>query len=213
MRITKAIVVSIFVVLMQFGCSDKQNELYNKPALFWYKLIIKDVRDLDLEKADNHYVSMSSEHVGSPLLAPTLLILAQAHMDSEEYILANFYLDNYIKRYGTTSKNEYARYMKIKANYLSFSHPNRNQELLLQTIKDTAKYIDMYPNSIYRPMVETMLVRMELGEYYLNKNIKKLYERIDHDNSAKVYEEMLKSSSLKESKMIEPDIPWYRILF
>lgn len=204
----------IFAIFIFSGCSTKKEKaIYNKPATFWYAEIIKSIKDIDLEKADDMYTSLASEHVSSPLLPEAMMILAQAHMEKEEYLLANFYLDEYIKRYGDEKKSEYVRFMKIKANFESFPNPNRNQQLLINTIKQIQKFIQRYPNSKYRPMVETMLVKVRLGEYYLTKNIASLYERIDKPKAAKVYQERLKTSSLKDAKMIEPEIPWYRALF
>jgi outer membrane protein assembly factor BamD len=134
-------------------------------------------------------------------------------VEEEEYLLANFYLDEYIKRFGNEEKSEYARFMKIKANFDSFPSPNRNQQLMLDTITQIKDFIRKYPNSKYRAMVETMLVKVRLGNYYLNQNIASLYHRIDKPEAAKVYEEKLATSTLKDAKMIEPDVPWYRSIF
>lgn len=150
-------------------CPKNVKEVYNKPAMYWYGGIVKKIKEANLEEADNLYTSLSSEHVASPLLPEAMMMLAQAHMQEEEYLLANFYLDEYIKRFGTQKKSEYARYMKIKANFESFPNPNRNQQLLLDTIVQTKEFVVQYPKSEYRPLVETMLVKLELGEYFLTK--------------------------------------------
>ena len=113
------------------GCAEKYTELYNLTPDEWYAQVIADIKDGDLESADKHYVSMASEHVASPLLEQILLILAQAHANDEEYLMANHYLDEYIKRYGDNGpKTEFAQYLKIKANFDSFTQPNRNQKLM-----------------------------------------------------------------------------------
>lgn len=206
-----ALVLSVFIF---GGCATKKDKVvYNKPALYWYEQIVKSIKDSDLEKADDMYTSLSSEHVASPLLPEAMIILSQAHMYEEEYLLANFYLDEYIKRYGNEKKSEYARFMKIKANFESFPNPNRNQQLLLDMIDQTRDFIKKYPNSKYRPMVETMLVKVKLGDYYLTQNIASLYERIDKPEAAKVYKEKFENSPLNNAKMIEPRIPWYRSFF
>lgn len=142
-----------------------------------------------------------------------MLILAQAHMQEEEYLLANFYLDEYIKRFGTLKKSEYARFMKIKANFESFPNPNRNQQLLLDTMRQTKEFVDKYPDSKYRPMVETMYVKLKLGEHFMIKNIADLYTRIDKPEAAKYYQDQFDNSPLKNAKMIKPHIPWYRSWF
>ncbi|MDN5377177.1 MAG: outer membrane protein assembly factor BamD [Sulfurospirillum sp.] len=213
MRLASLVAV-FFALFILSGCSTKSEKaIYNKPALYWYEQIVKSIKDADLEKADDMYTSLSSEHVASPLLPEAMLILAQAHVEEEEYLLANFYLDEYIKRFGNEKKSEYARFMKIKANFDSFPSPNRNQQLMLDTITQIKDFIQKYPNSKYRAMVETMLVKVRLGNYYLNQNIASLYHRIDKPEAAKVYEEKLATSTLKDAKMIEPDVPWYRSIF
>ena len=210
----KKVLISIFAIaLFISGCSTKSDELYNLPANAWYEQIIKDIRDRDLELADSHFISMASEHIASPLLEEMMLILANAHIEDEEYIMSNFYLDEYMKRYGTSKKIEYASYLKIKANFNSFILPNRNQQLLLDTIDDTRVFMDKYPNSIYRPMVETILTKLELGEYYLDGEIASLSSRTKKKDSAQAYKEKLENSSLKDAQMIKPELPWYRGIF
>ena len=205
------IALALFVF---YGCSSKNKlEVYNKPALYWYGQIVKNIKDYNLEDADNLYTSLVSEHVSSPLLPEAMIMLSQAHMEEEEYLLANFYLDEYIKRYGNQKRSEYARFMKIKANFESFPNPNRNQQLLLDTIVQTNSFVKKYPNSKYRPMVETMLVKLKLGEYFMTKNIADLYKRIDKPKAAKIYQKQLDSSSVKNANMIKPHIPWYRSWF
>ncbi|WP_458699548.1 outer membrane protein assembly factor BamD [Sulfurospirillum sp. 1307] len=213
MRLTK-IFLMVALTFLFIGCADKNSkEVYNKPAIYWYEQIVKNIKDFDLEEADKNYTSLVSEHISSPLLPEAMIILAQAHMQEEEYLLANFYLDEYIKRFGNSKNSEYARFMKIKANFESFPNPNRNQQLLLDTIAQTKEFIDRYPNSQYRPMVETMYVKMKLGEHFMAKNIADLYVRVDKPKAAKKYQEEFDKSPLKDANMIKPHIPWYRSWF
>jgi outer membrane protein assembly factor BamD len=210
----KAFIISLACVLFIAGCADKSAEMqYNQSAEYWYNEIIKAITIGDLEKADTFYVSLSSEHVASPLLGEALIILAQAHMDEEEYVQANNFLDEYIKRFGTALKNEYARYLKIKANYASFSRPNRNQQLILDTIKDTKVFLDTYSGSQYAPMIESMLVHMELGKYLIEKNIASLYKKLDKSDAVDFYNSETGAMYSNEGEIIEPSIPWYRKWF
>lgn len=210
----KSFVFAVIALLFFAGCGDKSAELeYNKPADFWYDQMIMAIVEGDNEKADLLYSSLSSEHVASPLISEALLILAQAHIDEEEYVEANIYLDEYVKRFGNPTRNEYIRYLKIKANYSSFSKPNRNQQLILDTIKDTEGFITYYPNSPYRPMVESMLVHMQLGERLITENIANLYKKLGKDTAAEYYQSKIDDSSLKDTDVIEPRIPFYRKWF
>lgn len=205
--------LAVSLVALVSGCASKSKEVFNMPATYWYEQIAKEIKAQDLEKADGFYTSLASEHIESPLLAEAMIILANAHIEEEEYILANFYLDEYLKRYGNKENADHVRYMKLKANYDSFPEPNRNQQLLLDTIVQTKEFIAKYPDSKFRPLAQTMLVRLELGEYFLDTNIKDLYSRVDKPDASKKYDEKLKNSPLEKAKIVEPRIPWYRSLF
>ena len=196
------------------GCSAKKSdELFNLSPQAWYSQIIADIKDADLEEADKHYISFSSEHIASPLLEEITLILAQANVEEEKYTQANMYLDEYIRRYGTEEKIEYAKFLKIKANFDSFSKPNRNQKLMQNSIRELQKFIFEYPKSQYRPLADTMLVKLKLAEHKLNKEIQALYERTGRDDSAAIYAQKVENSGLDDTELIDPKLPWYRAVF
>ncbi|RAZ25532.1 outer membrane protein assembly factor BamD [Campylobacter hyointestinalis] len=205
------LIISLFVFV---GCGNKNDaELYNLSPEEWYSQILKDIQNSDLEEADKHYISFSSEHISSPLLEQMLLILAQANVNDEKYETANAYLDEYIRRYGTKEKIEFANYMKIKANFDSFSKPNRNQKLMQDSIEAIENFLKNYPATQYRPLIETMLVKFKLAQYYLDTQIYSLYDRTDRQESATIYKEKLDVSPLNGVDMIEPTLPWYMRAF
>ena len=204
----------IISLLVFVGCGNKNDvELYNLSPEEWYSQVLKDIKNSDLEEADKHYISFSSEHISSPLLEQMLLILAQANVNDEKYETANAYLDEYIRRYGTKEKIEFANYMKIKANFDSFSKPNRNQKLMQDSIAAIENFLKNYPTTQYRPLIETMLVKFKLAQYYLDTQIYSLYERIDRQESAVIYKDKLDVSPLNGIDMIEPTLPWYMRAF
>ena len=104
-------------VLILSGCGgdDKTVEEYNKPAIYWYQKIAQSIADNNLDKADAYYISLKSEHMRSPMMQTSIMMLAHAHMDEEEYLLASFYLDEYSKRFGESGNSEYIEFLKIKA--------------------------------------------------------------------------------------------------
>ncbi|EAJ3171442.1 outer membrane protein assembly factor BamD, partial [Campylobacter coli] len=179
----------------------------------WYKQIIKDLQDKDLEKADDHYNGMASEHIADPLLETTQIILAQAHMDEEEYQLAEFYLDEYNKKFGNSRNADYIRYLKIKAKFDAFAVPNRNQALMLESQKEIDSFLNDYPYTEYEPLVQTMLTKFNLAVFYLNDTIQDLYERTGHTQSAEIYQERLQESEFYQQSIIKPELPWYRSIF
>lgn len=210
----KKIFLFILLGVLFSACSTKNNEgLYNLSANEWYKQIIKDLQDKDLEKADDHYNGMASEHIADPLLETTQIILAQAHMDEEEYQLAEFYLDEYNKKFGNSRNADYIRYLKIKAKFDAFAVPNRNQALMLESQKEIDSFLKDYPYAEYEPLVQTMLTKFNLAVFYLNDTIHDLYERTGHTQSAEIYQERLQESEFYHQSIIKPELPWYRSIF
>ena len=73
----------------------------------------------------------------------------------KKYALTNFYLDEYIKRFGVSKDIDYARYLKIKANFLGFKYQFRDQQLIKDTL--ASKFEEFVPtNSLYMPLVDTI---------------------------------------------------------
>ena len=210
------IILSVFALSIVFftGCSNKgPTKEYNKPDVYWYEKVVREIGGKNLERADDYFLSLSSEHITSPFLQEAMLILAQAHMNEEEYLLANFYLDEYIKRFGDRKNAEFASYLKVKANFLSFKQPNRDQKLLLDTITHSRTYLTRYPNSAYAPEIQSMLTKMFLGTHYLNQMAANLYTKLDKPDAAEFYRQKLQTSWLRDVTIIKPQVSWYRKMF
>ncbi|EAI6143618.1 outer membrane protein assembly factor BamD [Campylobacter upsaliensis] len=210
----KNLLILSLIITFFTACSTKnKDELYNLSPSQWYAQIIKDLQDKDLEKADTHYSGMASEHIADPLLEPTLIILAQAHMDEEEYQLAEFYLDEYNKKFGNSKNVDYTRYLKIKAKFEAFAVPNRNQALMLQSQQEIDNFLKEYANTQYKPLVQTMLTKFNIAVFYLDSTIADLYNRTNRQQSYEIYQEKLQQSEFFERSIITPELPWYRAIF
>ncbi|MCK5853658.1 MAG: outer membrane protein assembly factor BamD [Sulfurovaceae bacterium] len=200
--------------LVLAGCSGKDGvKEYDKPALFWYKNIIKSVSSSNFDKADNYYISLRSEHMRSPLLPTATMILAQAHMEDRSYLMSDYYLDEYLKKYAASGKIEQARFLKIKAAFLGLKNINRDQKLMIDTLKAVDAFILAYPNSSYRPIVDTLKVRLNMAQYMLNENVARLYNRIGEDESAKIYRAKNESSALNSTDIEAPKEGFFARIF
>lgn len=205
------VITSIFIFT---ACSSK-NEVseYNKPALYWYNKMLTQISRGDLDQADDTYTSLESEHRNSPLIATSLLILVNSHIDEEEYSLANFYLDEYIKRFALSKNIDYARYLKIKANFLGFTYQLRDQELIEDTIKDIADFKVKYLSSPYMPLVDTINARLYMAKASLDLSIANLYEKKGKKEAAAFYNNKVKDSWINPKEIEAVNVPYYRSLF
>lgn len=208
-----ALMVITALVLLFTGCSKDTIEEYNKPAAYWYSKIVQQVSKGDLEKADAYYSSLQGEHIGSPLLPEATMILALAHMQHEEYLLSEHFLDEYIKRYATPNEKEDAEFLKIKAKYKALPHPRRDQVLIDEAITQGEAFKQNYPHSMYYEVVNTMLVRLYLAQYVLNEEISDLYDRLDKPRSAQFYRDVNPQPWIVSGELNRAKVPWYRAWF
>jgi len=193
----------VLFMLLFVGCSSKESlKEYDKSAIYWYKKIIENASS-SLDKADNYYISLRSEHTHSPLLSTATLILANAHMEDGTYLMADYYLDEYLKKYATGSRVEYAKFLKLKASFLGLKDINRDQKLILKTLKEVNNFLEKYPKSIYNPLANTIKVRLHMAEYLLNEDIANLYDRIGKTKASKLYKDKNRNSVLNLTD-IEP---------
>lgn len=213
MILAKTLLPLLFIFIILTGCSNKDEDEYNKPALYWYSKIIENVSIGNLDRADNYYSSLQGEHIGSPLLREATLILAVAHMQNDEYILAQHFLDEYIKRYANPNEKEYSEYMSIKAKYLALPHPRRDQAAIDEAIQASKEFEIKYPNSVYYPLVDTMLTKQYLARAALNESIASLYDRIGKPKSARFYRDLQKQPWIKWDQIDRENNPWYRSWF
>ena len=212
-RILTATLVVLFISIFS-GCSSKKEvQEYNKPAVYWYNKMIKQISNSQIDEADDTYTSLESEHRNSPLLPSAIMIIANAHMDDEAYQMANFYFDEYLKKFALKQDADYIRFLKIKSNFLAFKSEFREQELLSKTLVETDKFIKLYPNSQYINVVKSIRSRLFMGKAIFDKEISDLYSRIDKPQAQAIYATKAKEN-WEDLNAIEPvDTPWYRAIF
>ena len=206
MQFKKSLLLGLAIVFVLVGCgSDEEVTEFNKPALYWYKRIADSISSQNMDKADEYYISLKSEHMRSPLMPTAIIMLAHAHMQNEEYLLANYYFDEYNKRYADEERREYMEFMKLKASFLGVKDVYKDQKLIIDSINTAKRYLLRYPGSEYRPLVNSLLVRLHMAQYLLNENIAALYDRTDKPKAAKIYRDKNKNSVIKMADITPPE--------
>ena len=204
--------IYLFIFSILFvACSD--SELLNKSDDFWYNKIIQALDSVNLDEADDAYSSLETEHIRSPLLESATLLMIQAHMKQEDYILAEYFMDRYIQLFGTAKNKEYIEFLRIKAKYLGFRHSKRDQELIEDTLELIDDYKFNYSHSKFLPYIDTMQTNLLLAKYTLNLEIMVLYKKLDKPKAVEFYKTRDDFDWVDNKKVIQPDISFIRAMF
>ena len=206
MKRLKALGFGLLALSLFVGCASKK-DVTNQTALYWHNNIYKNVNNLNIDLADDKFTSLEVEHPNSPFIPIDLLILAKTHFKNGEYQLAEFYIDEYEKRYANRYEKEWAEYTKAKIRYFSLTNPYTNQKNIDDTLNFVNSVLNKYPNSPYIYELNTIKKKLELTQILLDNEIANLYKRLDKPKSAKIYE---KNTT---QKIIPPHIPWYKKIF
>ena len=207
--ISVAIVTSVFS-----GCSSKREaHEYNKPAIYWYNKMIQQISTNHLDEADDTFISLESEHRNSTFLPSSMMIMANSHIEEEEYVMANYYLDEYEKKFGLTQDIDYIRFLKIKSKFLAFKEQFRDQKLLTTTLKESNEFLKKYPKSQYIYLVQDIKSRLLMAKSQFDAEISALYERVDKPKAQEYYKQKAQKSWKKLDEINKVDVPWYRAIF
>nr|WP_269843812.1 outer membrane protein assembly factor BamD [Helicobacter anatolicus] len=209
-KIIASICAAIFVFFI--GCSKEKNE-FNKPATYWYQEMLKEIKLGNLESADNFFSSLQSEHINSPLLPDAMLILGKAHQEHKEFVLADYYFDEYFKRYGTQETSDYLTYLKIRAHYLAFTNYSKDQDFLENAILEAELFLEKHPESKYADIVKTMVLRLILGKNELNRAIANVYAKQHKKEAEELYLNRIDYDLEEQAKPTRSHIPWYVYIF
>jgi len=206
MKTIKALGFGLLALSLLTGCA-KKDDVSNQTALFWHNSIYKNITKYNLDLADDRFTSLEIEHPNSQFIPIDLLNLAIAHLYNEEFQLAEFYINEYEKRYANRYEKEWCEYQKAKIKFLSLTNAYTNQKKIDDTLKFVNTVLNNYPDSIYRFELNTIKRKLEDTKIVFNDEVSKLYTRLDKPKSAEIYKENV------DKNIIPPHIPWYKSLF
>ncbi len=199
----------LFIIPLFFiACSSKKLAKSEKlTALNWHYKIYKDIQNMNLDRADDDFLSLEAQHPSSIYIKTDLINLFLAHQEQYEYDLSLFYLNQYEQRYSSFREIPWIEYQKIKLTFIKYSNPYTNQQAILNLITMCNNYLAKYPDSQFAAEVSTILAKAELTNKYFDAEISRLYKKLGKEKASEKY----KTNIPKNSK--PPVIPWYKKLF
>ncbi len=194
------------------SCATVEDEV-NKPASYWYEKIILEVANGHLERADNYFNSLQGEHTASPLIGEALILLAKAHMDNNEHLLAGFFANEYKIRYSNVKNVDYVAFLGIETNYYAFDTYAKNQGLINDNISEISNFVALNPNNRYLPYIRHILTSFKLAQKEVNDEIIRIYNLQDKDLAVEKYKQYNENLGIQDIEFKHSHIPWYVQMF
>lgn len=203
---------ALVLLWLLVGCSGKSTS-FNQPAEHWYNEMIGQIAMGNLDQAGDHHTSLIGEHPRSSLIGEATVMMALAHMDREEYLLANFYFDEYIRRFGTAAEQDRMQFFKLLSDYRGLARAGRDQQLILDSLERTGAFLEQQPDSLLVPYAATLQAQLLLGRSYMDGEIADLYDRLNKPDAATWYRERSRNDLKSQGEVIPPKSGFVRGLF
>ncbi len=195
----------IYLLLFLFlaGCANNQT-VHKKDSLshyLKYTLIYKAIRQNNLDKADDLYIDLKNSSEEKNRIFDAASNLAIAHMKNKEYILANFYIQQMLQE---DSSNEFARYLLNKNQFLAAKLNANNQKYMENALKAMESNINLLTESDYLLLAQSMYKRITFNSAWSNKEIGRLYKRMNKEKAYKLYKSKIEKMGLDINSIYKP---------
>lgn len=202
---------TIIFALMFGACASVEE--FNKPASFWYEKIIIEISKGNLEKADNYFNSLQSEHTASPLIGEALIMLTKAHIDKHEHLLAGFFANEYKMRFSNSKNVDYIAFLGTEVNYYAFGNYSKDQGFIDDNINEISHFVTLNGNNKYLPYIRHILTSFKLSQLEINNEIIRIYDIKDKELAKEKYEQKNKDLGVNDIAFIPSHIPWFVKMF
>ncbi len=199
-------------VLFVAGCSGKDPQI-NQSAEHWYHQMVRQIAIGNLDMAGDHYTSLSGEHPRSGLIREATMMMAFAHMDRDEHLLANFYFDEYVRRFGTAQDLDRVAFFRLQADYQGIGRAGRDQRLVLDTLSRAEEFVQTHERSPLSHYGATLQAQLLLGRNYMDSEIASLYDRLKKPDAAEHHRQRATNELLEQGELVAPHTGFVRGLF
>ena len=188
--------VALVALFLLIGCSNNNNiNIQNSNISEFeddkkiYNSIYRAIASKNLDDADDSYIKLKTTYENSSFVNKAALDLAIVHMQKGEYILANFYLQDYLAQ---DPSSEFAKFLLVKNQFLSAVRNQRDQSYTNRALNALKINKDLVSSSEYQLLANSMLMRVTLDKAWQNKDIAMQYKRLKKDEAFRIYQEKVK---------------------
>ena len=193
-------IVTILVLSLLFGCTNSnmvtKNENLDNSV---YSKVLDSIYKQDLDTAADYYVKLK-EKEDNTKLKESATLLAIAHIEKKEYILANFYIQEALS---IDSNSEFLKYLLVKNQFLAANLHNRDQSYMQKALKALQSNKGLVSDSDYKILANTMLTRVKLDMAWNNKEVGELYKSMNKLEAYKMYKQKVENLGFNAEEIVK----------
>jgi len=183
---------------MQLKQDNKKPNTINDKTL--YKGIYNNLHN-NLDGADEQYINLKTTYENSRYLSKAASILAIAHMNKKEYILANFYIQELLQ-YDSSSK--IGKFLLSKNQFLYAQLTQSDQQYINSAIKSLQTNLALLSDSEHKMLSNSMLTRLKFDKIYNYAKIGSMYKKLNKNKAYELYINKSLNSEIDINSIYKP---------
>ena len=202
--------ITLITTFLLIGCATTKtvnNKLEPKAEVavasdkIIYKNIYKYIKSNNLDNADDEYVKLKSDYENSPYLKDATAILAIAHMQKKEYILANFYIQEGLQ---IDSGNTALQYALIKNQFNSALLVKSDSSYIKKALESLQSNVNLISDSEYQTLANSYITRLKLEDTYRSLQTGSLYKRLGKKDASNIYQNRALQNNIDVKSIYKP---------
>jgi outer membrane protein assembly factor BamD (BamD/ComL family) len=193
----------ITIISLLLGCSNsnlpQKKEITINQQDNIYTKILNSIKNNNLDRAGELYITLK-ESENSQEIKKSANLLAMAHIEKKEYILANFYIQEALS---IDSSDEFLRYLLVKNQFLAANLNSNDTNYINKALKALEENRYLISDSDYQILANTMLTRVKLDIAWNNKEVGNLYKRLSKPKAYEIYKEKVRNLGFNTKEIIK----------
>lgn len=173
-----------FLTLLSFvflsSCNEYQKVLKNEDVKAKYDLAEKYYNEGDFKRANRLFEQIAPRYVGKPQGERVMFFFADTYFYTEQYYLAGYQFERFIKSYPNSDKLQEAVFREAKSYYKLSPRYSLDQTDTDKALAKLQNFINTYPQSEFfaeaNEMAQELTLKKQKKEYEIAKQFDKLGE-------------------------------------
>ncbi len=187
---SKLLLSITFIIIVNSCSSDnisKIKKINDNTDNGIYSSIYNEIKYKNIDEADNLYIKLKTNFETSKYIKSAAETLAIVHMQNNENILANFYLQEALE---SDSSDQFAKFLLAKNQFLSANKNERDLNYIQRALEALKIDKDLVYGD-YAILANSMLIRVKLDMAWKNSQIGNLYKRLNKKDAVNIYKQKI----------------------